>query len=92
MAFFRWEAAKKNYSYFYKAVTKIAEDRIKELIQHAKEAEVREDAFPNASSYFRGCAHIFYLAWRDITDGWEIESDIEKLESLIGWPTWTGVC
>jgi hypothetical protein len=57
MASFRWESAMKNYLYFYKAVTNIAEDRIQALIQHAKEAEVRGDAFPNASLYFRSCAH-----------------------------------
>ncbi len=61
-----------NYSYFYKAVTKIAEDRIKELIQHAIEAEMREDTFPQAGAYFRGCAHTVYLAWCDITDGWQL--------------------
>lgn len=91
MASFRWESAMENYSYFYKAVTKIAEDRIKELIQHAKKAEVREDAFPDAGSYFRDCAHIVYLAWRDITDGWQIGSDIERLELLVGRPTWAEV-
>lgn len=80
-----------NYSYFYKSVTKIAEDRIKELIQHANEAETREDAFPNAGLYFRGCAQTVYLAWCDIRDGWQIESDIERLESLIGHPSWAGV-
>lgn len=81
-----------NYSYFYKAVTKIAEERIKELIQHAKEAEARGgDAFPDAGSYFRGCAQTVYLAWCDITDGWQIESDLEKLGSLVGRPIWSEV-
>jgi len=46
-----------NYSYLYRAVKRIAENRIKELVQHAKGAEVRKDTFPHAGLYFRGCAH-----------------------------------
>ena len=76
-----------NCSYFYKAVTKIAEDRIKELIEHEKDAEARESSFPEAGLYFRGCAQTVYFAWRDITDGWRTEGDVERLESLIGLPT-----
>lgn len=80
-----------NCSYFYQAVTKIAEERIKELIEHAKNAETRETAFPDAGSYYQACAQTIYLAWRDITDGWQAEGDVERLESLIGLSTWAAV-
>jgi hypothetical protein len=80
-----------NCSYFYKAVTRIAEDRMLELLQHAKDAEARENGFPEAGSYFRACAHIVYAAWRDITDGWHTDDDVERLESFIGEPIWTNV-
>jgi hypothetical protein len=78
--------AMENFSYFYKAVTRIAEVRIQELLQPAKEAEAREDGFPEAGSYFRACAHTVYFAWRDITDGWHTEAEVERLESFIGLP------
>ena len=83
--------AMENCSYFYEAVTKIAEDRMRELIEHAKNAEARKAAFPDAGSYFRVCAQTVYFAWRDITDGWQIEGDVKRLESLIGQPRWASV-
>lgn len=73
-----------NYSYFYQAVTKIAEDRIKELVRHAREAEARNHVFPEAGAYYRGCAQTVYLAWRDIVDGWHACEDVARLESMIG--------
>lgn len=81
-----------NYSYFYQAVTKVAEDRIKELIQDAKDAEAGGHVFPEAGAYFRACAQTVYLAWRDITEGWHTEGDIERLESFIDLPLWAHVC
>jgi hypothetical protein len=72
-----------NHSHFYQAVTKIAEDRIKELVQHAKDAEAGHRVFPEASSYFRACAQTVYFAWRDITEGWHTASDRERLECLV---------
>jgi hypothetical protein len=80
-----------NYSYFYQAATKIAEDRIKELIQHAKDAEAGSHVFPDAGSYFRECAQIVYLAWRDFTDKWHTASDRERLETLIDLTRWNGL-
>jgi hypothetical protein len=80
-----------NYSYFYQAVTKITEDRVKELIKHAKDAEARETAFPDAGSYYRACAQTIYLAWLDVTDGWQIEGDVERLETIIGSQKWVSV-
>jgi hypothetical protein len=77
-----------NCSYFYPSVTRIAEDRMLELLQHAKDAEAREHGFPEAGSYFRVCAHTVYCAWRDITDGWHTADDVERFESLIGLPSW----
>jgi hypothetical protein len=70
---------------------RIAEERMLELLQHAKDAEAREIGFPEAGSYFRACAHTVYAAWRDITDGWHTDDDVERLESLIGLPIWVGV-
>lgn len=81
-----------NYSYFYQAVIKIAEDRIQELVQHAKDAEDGSPIFPAAGSYFRGCAQTVYFAWRDITEGWHTERDIVRLESMIDQPFWAQVC
>jgi hypothetical protein len=80
-----------NCSHFYNAVTRIAEDRILELLQHAKDAEARENGFPEAGSYFRACAHTVYSAWRDITDGWHTDGDSERIGSLIGVPNWVDV-
>ena len=80
-----------NCSYFYKAVTQIAEDRIQELLNHAVDAEAREGGFLEAGSYFRACAHTVYAAWRDITDGWHTDADVARLESFMGLPTWADV-
>lgn len=81
-----------NYSYFYTAVTQIAEDRIRELMQHSQDTEVRENGFPNAGTYFCGCAQIVYAAWADITEGWHTENDVKRLELLTGLPPWVDVC
>jgi hypothetical protein len=81
-----------NYSYFYASVTKIAEDRIRELEQHAKAAEAGGHVFPEAGSYFRACAQTVYFAWRDITEGWHTDGDVERLESLIDMPLWAKIC
>src|SRR5512133_3710592 len=59
-----------NFSYFYLSVTKIAEDRIKELVQSAREAEAGSHVFPEAGSYLRACAQTVYFAWLDVTSGW----------------------
>ena len=72
-----------NHSHFYQAVTRIAEDRIKELVQHANDAEAGDHVFPEAASYFRACAQTVYFAWRDITEGWHMASDRERLEGLV---------
>jgi hypothetical protein len=80
-----------NCSYFYNAVTRIAEDRILELLQHAHDADARGNGFPEAGSYFRACAHTVYSAWRDITNGWHTDGDLERIGSLIGVPNWVDV-
>lgn len=80
-----------DFSYFYQAVTKIAEDRIKELVQHAKESQARETPFLEAGSYFHACAQTVYLAWWDITDGWHTDDDVARLESFIGLPIWSDI-
>lgn len=67
---------------FYQDLTEIAESRITELIWQAEEWEARDPTFPNSGSYFRGCAFIVYLAWRDVTDGLHTEYDLERLEAL----------
>lgn len=69
-------------SSFYKAITSITENRIKELVQHADDIEAREHTFPQASSYFRAHAVTVYLAWRDVTDGFHTIEDMEHLEAL----------
>jgi|SRR4051794_36232537 hypothetical protein len=81
-----------NHSYFYQAVTKVAEDRIKELMHHAKEAEVKDHVFTEAGSYFRACAQTVYFAWRDITAGWHTKGDVERLELMIDLPLWPELC
>ena len=50
-------------------MTTIAEDRIKELVPHTKDAEAGGQVFPEAGSYFRACAQAVSLARRDITEG-----------------------
>ena len=73
-------------SYFYQAVTKIAEDRMQELLHHARDADARGGGFPGAGAYFRACAQTVYLAWLDITEGWHRRNDVERLASLIDLP------
>jgi hypothetical protein len=73
---------------FYQDVTQIAEGRIKELIRHAEEMEAREQSFPKAGSYFRDCAVCVYLAWRDVTVGWQFVEELERLEALANGTTW----
>ena len=80
-----------NCSYFYQSVTRIAEERIVELLAYAKDAETRENGFPEAGSYFRACAHTVYSAWRDITEGWHTNDDVERLEAFVGTPIWANV-
>jgi len=77
-----------NYSYFYQAVTKIAENRTKELVQHAKESKAGGHVFPETGSYFQACAQTVYFAWRDITEGWHTKDDVARLESMIDLPVW----
>lgn len=67
---------------FYKEITSITESRIKELIEHAQDLDAREHTFPKASSYFRAHAVSVYLAWRDVTDGFQTVEDVERLEAL----------
>jgi len=67
---------------FYRDLTQIAEGRIKELIRHAEEMEAHEHSFPKAGSYFRDHAVCVYLAWRDVTAGWHLDDDLERLEAL----------
>ena len=88
MASYEKGEAMEDCSYFYQAVTKIAEDRMLELLQHAKDADVRDGGFPDAGAYFRACAQTVYLAWRDITDGWHRRNDVERLAALIDLPLW----
>lgn len=75
-----------NCSYFYNAVTKIAEDRIRELIQHAANTHSGKSGFPDAGAYFQACAQTVYFAWCDITEGWQTEDDVARMESLISVP------
>jgi hypothetical protein len=73
---------------FYQDLTEIAESRIKELIRHAEEMEAHEQGLPNAGKYFRDCAFTIYLAWRDVTDGWHGDDDLERLETLTNGASW----
>ena len=74
---------------FYKDFTHIAESRIKELISYAEQTETYGSALPKASSYFRDRAACVYLAWRDVTDGWQSKDDLERLEALAHETSWT---
>jgi hypothetical protein len=74
---------------FYQELTNIAENRIKELMRHAEETDAREQSFPMAGSYFQACAVSVYLAWRDVTDGWHTEDDLERLEAITNGTAWT---
>lgn len=70
--------------HFYRDLTEIAENQIKELMRNV---EVM-DAFPKAGSYFQACAVTVYLAWRDVTEGWHTEDDLERLEALTNGTAW----
>jgi hypothetical protein len=50
--------------------------------------DARKDAFPKAGSYFQACAVTVYLAWRDVTEGWHTEDDLERLEALTNGTAW----
>ena len=70
---------------FYSDLTEIAEGRIRELITHAEAAERRDDAFlPQAGAYYRACALTVFMAWRDVTEGWQALHDRERLARLSG--------
>ncbi len=73
---------------FYADLTQIAETRIKELICHAEQVEARESSCPDGASYFRDCAAIVFLAWRDVTEGWQSPDDLERLEALTNGTSW----
>ena len=72
----------------YQDFTEIAEIRIKELIRHAEETEAHQHGLPEAGKYFRDCAFIIYLAWRDVTDGWHADDDLKRLETLTNEAAW----
>lgn len=70
---------------FYRDLTDIAETRINELILQAGMAEQRDDApFPEAGSYYRACALTVFLAWNDVTEGWQTQQDRARLAALAG--------
>lgn len=70
---------------FYRDLTDIAEKRISELILQANVAEGRDDAlFPEAGGYYRACALTVFLAWDDVTEGWQTRHDRERLAALAG--------
>jgi hypothetical protein len=70
---------------FYRDLTDIAETRIRELILQAGTAERRDDAlFPEAGSYYRACALTVFLAWNDVTEGWQTRQDRDRLAALAG--------
>jgi hypothetical protein len=70
---------------FYRDLTEIAERRIRELIAHADMAERRADApLPQAGAYYRACALTVFMAWRDVTEGWQAQHDCERLAALSG--------
>lgn len=73
---------------FYADLTQIAETRIKELICHAEQVEARESSCTDAASYFRACAAVVFLAWRDVTEGWQVPDDLERLEALTNGTSW----
>ena len=74
--------------HFYQDLTQIAENRIKELIQHAENMEARERTSFEMGAYFRGSAVTVYLAWRDVTTGWHTDQDVERLEALAHGTAW----
>lgn len=70
---------------FYRDLTDIAEKRIEELILQARTAEQRADApFPEAGGYYRACALTVFLAWDDVTEGWQTGRDRDRLAALAG--------
>jgi hypothetical protein len=70
---------------FYRDLTDIAENRIRELILQAGTAERRDDAlFPEAGGYYRACALTVFLAWNDVTEGWQTRQDRDRLAALAG--------
>lgn len=70
---------------FYRDLTNIAENRIRELISQAETAERRVDArFPEAGGYYRACAMTVFLAWNDVTEGWQTGQDRDLLAALAG--------
>jgi len=70
---------------FYRDLTDIAEQRIRELISQAGIAERRDDApFPEAGDYYRACALTVFLAWNDVTEGWQTGKDRDRLAALAG--------
>ena len=75
---------------FYEDLTQIAESRIKEMISQVEQIEAYGSALPKASSYFRDCAVCIYLAWCDVTDGWQSNDDLERLEALTNGISWAG--
>lgn len=70
---------------FYRDLTDIAEQRISELISQAGTVERRDDApFPEAGNYYRACALTVFLAWNDVTEGWQTGQDRARLAALAG--------
>ena len=70
---------------FYRDLTDIAEKRISELILQAGTVERRDDApFPEAGGYYRACALTVFLAWNDVTEGWQTRQDRDRLAALAG--------
>lgn len=70
---------------FYRDLTHIAEDRIRELILQAETAERRVGVlFPEAGRYYRACALTVFLAWNDVTEGWQTRQDCDRLATLAG--------
>jgi hypothetical protein len=48
-------------------------------------AERRDDApFPDAGNYYRACALTVFLAWNDVTQGWQTQQDRDRLAALAG--------
>ena len=74
--------------HFYRDLTQIAENRIKELMRNVEVMDARKNAFPKADSYFQACAVSVYLAWRNVTQGWHTEDDLERLEALTNGTAW----
>lgn len=70
---------------FYRDLTEIAEQRIGELVLQALAVEQRPTApFPGAGRYYRACALTVYLAWNDVTQGWQAQPDRDRLAAMAG--------